>query len=445
MEGCSEAVRQTDKAQRQDLRQRMGAQLAEALAGGPVALEASKEGAAVLNPETGELLEDRAAAFAALLMLGADDENHIVGQLAGEGLQPFIGGMALWNPSLRLDPNWAEAMRRRSRKAAKEAWRGMMKTLPPEEKAARDGGWKHRLGEKLLTLTMPHLTGKTTVQEVERINAALALLKKREEWKAAVWGGIKGIEDKLTADGPHVHAHLLLLSRFINRESLSEAWRECVDSATRKIYGFGLAKDCPRPFLDIREVKEKLRPNRKGQENMASMDSALDEVSKYITKTSDLVTPDAKGRRIPREWLLELCEVERWPRMFEKLGAARKAGKQAGQGPALDLIHRAYSTGKPAHEPLPFGWERVEAWDHDLDGPEELRLAFVEKLKKSEKPPPKKHRPPSWRDLLSVLPFGDWLAEMVSRARRGRAFRLRWTLEHNPGAVLFNMAGAELT
>lgn len=444
MEGCSEAVRLTDPAHRQELRQTMGEQLAEALAGGAVALSATQDGAALFNAETGELMDDRAAAFAALLALAAEDSNHVVGQLAGEGLEPYIAGLSLWNPSLRLDPNWAEAMRRRSRKQARLSLREMMDSLPESERMARRYGWKQRLTLKLVTLTMPHVSGKSTIEEVKRINSALTLMKKRAGWKARVWGGIKGVEDKLSPAGPHVHVHMLILSRFIDADQFGEAWRECVDAATRACYGFGLSEDCPRPFVDIRQVRKRLKPGQEGRSDLTDLESALNEVAKYITKTADLVSPDAEGRRIPREWLLALCEVRRWPRMFEKLGACRKAGKPAAPRAALDLIHRAYSTGSRPEEPLPLGWAQVEAWDHDLDGPEELRLAFVEKLKKGESPPPKKQRPPTWRALLDVLPFSDWLAEMVSRARRGRAFRLRWTLEHNPGAVLFDLTGAEL-
>ena len=441
MEGHREAVRQTHPAQRQEIRQDLGRDLAETLAGSPLELVYGKEGAAIINPETGEELEDRAAAFAALLMLGAEDSNHVVGALAGEGLEPFIAGLSLWNPSLRLDPNWMEAMRRRSRKTAKGALRRMMEELPDAEKMARRYGWKQRLTLKLITLTMPHLQGRSTLEEVGRINAAMQLLRKRGAWLSQVWGGVKGVEDKLSAAGPHVHVHALVLSRFIDHGEISEAWRECVDAATRKAYGFGLAEDCPNPFVDVRQVRKRLKPGQELRKDLTDLDSALNEVTKYITKTADLTTPDAEGRRIPREWLLELCEVRRWPRMFELLGKARKP---AAQGAALDLIHRAYLAAPGETDPLRMGWALVEAWDHDLDGPEELRLAIVEKLKKSERPPPEKRRPPSWRDLLDVLPFRDWLAHVVQSALRGRKFRIAWTLEHNPGAQLWDFTGLEL-
>ncbi len=439
-----EATLSTPQAGKQAGRQEMARKLAEAIAEGPVELVTGGDSIALVNTETGELQEDRAAAFAALLMLAAEDQNHAAGTLAGEGLEPFMAGLSLWKPSLRLDPNWMETMRRRSRRNAQSALRDMLNALPSTEKAARRYGYRQRLTLKLLTLTMPHLKGRSTLEEVNRINAALELLRKRALWRELVWGGVKGVEDKLDADGPHVHIHALLLTRYISRDALSEDWRECVEVATRKLYDHGLSEDCPNPFIDIRQVRRRLRENQKGRPELVEMEEALQEVSKYITKTSDLIKPGEDGRRIPREWLLELCEVRRWPRMFELLGKARKAGTKPAAPAALDSIHRAYSTGEVFKKTHGLTWEMVEAWDIELDGPDELRLMLVEALKKGESPPPKKPRPPSWRDLLDRLPFGDWLAHVAGMAERGRRFRINWLLEHNPGAMLWDLSGQML-
>ena len=50
-------------------------------------------------------------------------------------------------------------------------------------------------------------------------------------------------------------------------------------------------------------------------------------------------------------------------------------------------------------------------------------------------------RPPTWRDLMDVMPFSDWLRVVVMRAERGRSFRMRWFSENHPEAVLVTLDG----
>jgi hypothetical protein len=416
-------------------------ELAEALLGGPLAWANTEDGPAVVNADTGEVMDDRSAAFAALLAFSADPSNHAVGIL-DDGLGgTYAAGANLWQSSLRLDPNWMEAMRRRSRGRARQAMERMMEGLSSQEKLARKKGWRHRLGLKLVTLTMPHHPGTDSLSEVQRLNRALELLKKRKVWSRRVVGGIKGVEDALDADGPHVHAHLLVLSTFMDKVTLAEEWRECVDQATRTAYGFGLAEDTPA-FIDIRTVEEK--GGRRGE---VSWEDALNETTKYVTKPADFLK-EKDGRRIPREVLLELCEVRRWPRMFELMGRCRNASqvptikeREAAAQAALDSIHRAYLTGTLPDLPPKVGWEWVEGWDHELDGPEEKRKLVILALKEREKKKPDRARPPSWRDLLDQISLPDWLSVMASRFRRGKAFRLRMLLEQNPNAYLMTFSG----
>lgn len=439
LEPTTEVVFSCEAGEKQDARRQIGLDLAAALLDGPLEWTTTEEGPAIVNQATGELVDDRSAAFAALLAFAADESNHVAGLLDGKDGAQYIGGTALWKPSLRIDPNWMETMRRRSRGRAAAALRHMMDGLTEGERLARREGWKQRLTLKLLTLTMPHVTGATTYDETKRINRALQLLKKRTEWEG-VAGGIKGVEDALDFSGPHVHAHLLILSKYHDRDELAEAWRSCVDTATREAYGFGLAEDCI-PFIDLRQVRKKAR---KDQAAVVSWDDALNEVTKYITKPSDFLKPDELGRKIPRAVLLELCEVRRWPRMFELLGRCRenhqaKKGKAASA--ALDSIRRAYSAGWVPKIPNEVGWELVEAWDSELDGPEDMRKLALLGLKSR---PPKagpKIRPPSWRDLLDQISLSDWLGIMADRFRRGRDYRIGQLLEANPNGYLLSMKG----
>lgn len=434
----------TDAASRQAQRRENGLDLAAALLDGPLEWFQTDDGPAIVNLDTGELVEDRSAAFAALLAFAADESNQVSGVLDDGHGGTFHAGAALWKPSLRLDPNWMETVRRRARTRAHEAMRRLMDGLTMDEKAARQYGWKQRATLKLLTLTMPHHAATSSVDEVKRLNLALSLLKKRAWWKGLVLGGIKGVEDALDADGPHVHAHLLILSRFMRREDLLSEWRACLEVATWKTYGFGLAEDCPL-IVDIRQVR------RKGTKPGAAAigwEDALNETTKYVTKPADFLKRDDQGRRVSREVLLDICEVRRWPRMFELLGRCREALKastrhgwaRAAQA-ALDSIHRAYSTGELPKLPKEVGWEQVEGWDLELDGPEEKRKLIILALKARDRDGPGRIRPPSWRDLLDILPLSEWLSVMAERFRRGKQFRIQQLLDMNPNAYLMNLRG----
>jgi hypothetical protein len=268
----------------------------------------------------------------------------------------------------------------------------------------------------------------------------LTLLKKRDIWRG-VAGGIKGVEDALDFEGPHVHAHLLILAGFMERPDLVEAWRDCVDLATRDAYGYGLAEDCP-VVVDIRQVKRK--PN--GRPGVVSWEDALAEVTKYVTKPADFLKRDAQGRQVPREVLLEICEVRRWPRMFELLGRCRERAAKAQERPdaaqaALVSIHRAYLTGTPLIIPPGVGWELVAGWDIEADGPDELRKSIVHALKEREKEGPTRIRPPSWRDLMDTIGLPEWLGIMAERFRRGKKFRMDQLLAANPSAFLVTFDG----
>lgn len=439
LEPTPDVIWSTDAGEKQAARRSAGLELASILADGPVSFVNTEDGPGIVNEETGELLEDRAAAFAALIAFGADPSNHVAGILDGRDGATFYGGSALWKPSLRLDPNWMETMRRRSRNRAHAALGKMLKGLSRDEKLARKYGWRQRLTLKLITLTMPHHAGTFSLDETRRLNRALELLKKRQLWRETMAGGVKGVEDALTADGPHVHAHLLMLSRYFQKADLAEAWRECLSQATMEAYGFGLAEDC-LPFIDVRQVRTR-KVKKPGEE--ITWEDALSEVTKYVTKPSDFIQPDASGRKIPREVLIELCEVRRWPRMFELLGRCRNEKVEHGQAAsaALDSIRRAYSTGTLPTIPKSVGWELVEGWDLEADGPAEMLQLATAALRMREKKPPRIIRPPSWRDLLDQISLSEWLGVMAERFRRGKAYRMRQILGMNPSAHLVSMNG----
>lgn len=445
-----ETIKGSEAAKVQRTRQEIGRRLAAVLAKGPVEILDGEIGPSLVCTESGEILDDEAAAFAAMLHLTAGDDNHFAGRMDQDGGGAFFGGSALHKFSLRIDPNWGESYRRRSRARGREAYRKMRESLPPEEKLAIEKGWAHRLTSKLLTLTMPRAHGKSELQEMERFQRAFSLLRKRDYWKAKVWGGVKGVEDALDADGSHVHGHLLILSRYLDRERMREDWRECLDRATWEGYGYGLAEDCP-VIMDIRIIKKKSTAERPG---LIDFDDAINEVSKYVTKPSDFLEPDEHGRTVPRETLLGICRVPRWPRMFELLGECRgrirkattKATERAQAAlAALASIHRAYLTGEPLPIPPCLRQELADRGAYDTDDDADCIKRLIRGLRDMVDRPPPRPKVATWRELLGVIPFQDWLQTIMERAERGRKFRMKWLLEHNPNGIFCLFDGRTLT
>lgn len=388
--------------------------------------------------EGGEIEEagpSRAMAYAYLLAKGASEGNHTAGLMDGGEKGEYLGGSALWKPSLRLDPNWAETMRRRSRKEAKERIAAVIRELPDKETIAMRQGYRHRLGWKLLTLTMPHPEGANTLDQIRLFNAAFRRMTKREEWRK-VYAGVKGIEDKLTAKGPHVHAHFLILSRYLDKQAWRNAWGECLDASAAEIgyqldYGSDNSGADGLPVVDIKQIVKTIKV---GMQEVATWETALEEVSKYITKTSDLLEPDKQGRTVSPETLLELCDIKRWPRMFELLGKARRP-RQTPQAACLDTS--CISAAATSQTPAAWIQERLEGFK---DASEELR-SDPEKVTHRVIKEKKKDKVASWRELIGVISWDEWRKVIDERVRRGAAFRLRWLKTHMPTLFLVNLRG----
>lgn len=228
---------------------RLGARLASRILGRRVDLVQADESWEFVDPTSGEIvshLGGRERFFSALLMRAALPSNHVAGVMthkpkAGQS-KAFLGGTAAWKSSLRLDPNWMTAMRARSRHRAEVEVARMIAQLPKREKRLRTHKLRNgslssdRLTEKFLTLTQPHRPGADTIEQLTTFNLAFQALRKKDLWTETVWGAVKAAEDALDPDGPHVHGHFYVLSRFIVWEAWREAWRECLDYAWRKQY-----------------------------------------------------------------------------------------------------------------------------------------------------------------------------------------------------------------
>lgn len=288
-------------------------------------------GPCLVDRATGEVLEAEPGQGLALRcavhhLIHADPDNHWIGAIhAKRGTayvdrqgQPTTIGLSgsLHTHSSRLCTDHMATLRLKSRRAARAAIALAESRISQAERLAQAEGWNWRPFWAFLTLTLPRIEGATSLREIQRINRAWALFRKRDAFRLHARGGIKAIEDKLTVKGPHVHIHALALILRWDWMDIRREWAECVAIATAELYGIHLdLADLVQggAVADIRTVRPKVQdPDRE-----ITLEDAVDECLKYVTKPADLT-------QLSADTLLELELVERWGRMFEIFGCCRE-------------------------------------------------------------------------------------------------------------------------
>jgi hypothetical protein len=191
---------------------------------------------------------------------------------------------------------------------------------------------------RLITLTMPTLAGRGLSATLEVFGAAWKLLRKRAWWRALVRAGVKGEEFTLGdakrlrrerrewdagRDGYHVHAHVLVVSVWIDWERLGEEWTACLEQAARRA---GMALQIGtlhgRAIVDVREVVSRKRGSSR---RVVEQASAVEEVCKYVTKAESWL-------RLPDDQLCEVARALRGRRMIEMVGElTRRRGSERGR------------------------------------------------------------------------------------------------------------------
>jgi len=273
----------------------------------------------------------------------------------------------------RLCPSCSASLRRRSRRRARVAL----------ESCQLRRGEHHRF----ITLTMPTMTGAPLVETMRVVQRAWSLFSRRRFWLSAVRAGIKGVEFTITPTGYHTHLHVLAISTWIAHAGLRAEWSHCVRKAWAE-QGRAVIFNTPtgEAIVDVRLVRAK----RQGSRVVISTEAALQEVTKYVTKSESW---DA----LPDEHLVGVAEVQRWARLFEVFGDARppRGGKErASEGGDASLDTKEISRG---------GAPCVDA-----------------SLRASQ---PARARPPTLRELMIALDRQTWLSVLALRFAERRAYR----------------------
>jgi hypothetical protein len=165
---------------------------------------------------------------------------------------------------------------------------------------------------RFITLAMPRI--ETTCIETLRILAkAWELFRKRKIFKIFIRGSVKSTEFTVRVDETyHAHLHLLTISLFIPEAEIKKVWAQCVK---RAFASFGI--DYEQATAHLADA-DKLNVNLK---YVDSIENGLKEVCKYLTKNES-------WSLIPDAHLLEIANVERFPRMFELCGRLKETAQE---------------------------------------------------------------------------------------------------------------------
>jgi hypothetical protein len=233
--------------------------------------------------------------------------------------------------------------------------------------------------ERFVTLTCPTLQGLSLLDATKVFNSAFAMLADHPFWTTRVDAGAKHLEFTVRPRGYHTHIHLLVYSRFIERDegdevvtrewrsqrsqrlaehgmrvvkddlppvgNLQDVWTSCLTQTAAR-FGREIQWGAPpendgwytrlpdtsgevievqptsgrKANVHICVVREKGRPGN----GEIGIDSVTKELTKYLTKASS-------WSDVSDDQLVEIAEVKRWPRCFELLGAWRRLNQEKAE------------------------------------------------------------------------------------------------------------------
>jgi hypothetical protein len=260
--------------------------------------------------------DEIALALAARLFQCSLKSNHFLAQdlivdKHGESLEGF--GI-LWGCGTKLCPSCLSRSGRRNQALSRSAIDNTFLKKAIYYKKTDKGAFK-KVKEweryRLITLAMPRIEA-TCIETLRILAKAWELFRKRKLFKIFVRGCVKSTEFTVRADETyHAHLHLLAISLFIPEAEIKEVWAQCVRRAFTK---FGI--DYEQATAHLADA-DKLNVNLR---YVDSIEKGLKEVTKYLTKNES-------WSQIPDAHLLEIANVERFPRMFELCGRLKETAQ----------------------------------------------------------------------------------------------------------------------
>lgn len=232
---------------------------------------------------------------------------------------------------------------------------------------------------RFLTFTIPN-PNLTLLKTRGLVYSAWRLFTKRRYFRTRIRGYCKSEEFTLTRRGFHYHIHALVIARYLDYAALRTEWTVCV-RAVFQAAGLELTAATADKLLIV------------NAQNVASLDDAINEVAKYITKSNS-------WQKIRHEELIEIASIQRWNRLFE-LGGSLKARRQKPLPSAEEAEVKA--------EPIPRGpyiYKTILDTEELTDGTQRTT---------SE----------SWRQQLKNLGRLRYCQRLMHQIRNAQAFRIR--------------------
>jgi hypothetical protein len=156
---------------------------------------------------------------------------------------------------------------------------------------------------RFLTLTMPFLeTDAATVLKIK--DRALTLLKKRKLWTSNIRAGFISEEMTIGENSTfyfthfHVHAHALIVGKYIDHWQIADAWTNCIERACAEFGVEFLMRNTVSNRLTVHINDVATYAKKKGK----SLDDAVEELCKYVVKGSDY-------EKVPVAELVEIDEA----------------------------------------------------------------------------------------------------------------------------------------
>ncbi len=157
---------------------------------------------------------------------------------------------------------------------------------------------------RFVTLTMPKVN-LSCIETLNLLRRAWELFRKLDFTKNYFSGFVKSTEFTVRNDKTyHAHLHLLAVSVFIPEKLIKKYWLNCVRTAFNES---GVKFKANAVVVNLKKVD--------------SIDAALNEICKYLTKSES-------WSAVPKAHLLEVANVARFPRMFEMTGRLKKTSQR---------------------------------------------------------------------------------------------------------------------
>jgi hypothetical protein len=157
---------------------------------------------------------------------------------------------------------------------------------------------------RFVTLTMPKVN-LSCIETLNLLRRAWELFRKLDFTKNYFSGFVKSTEFTVRNDKTyHGHLHLLAVCVFIPEKLIKKYWLNCVRTAFNES---GVKFKANAVVVNLKKVD--------------SIDAALNEVCKYLTKSES-------WSAVPKAHLLEIANVARFPRMFEMTGRLKKTAQR---------------------------------------------------------------------------------------------------------------------